>query len=433
MGFNSGRVSFCRFRVRGDAPSVVDDTALATFAEHAFRETEIGAPEEIEAGFTAGDHLFDTQFSFEKNAFGASSDLLMASLRIDTHKVPAEVKYAYKRMNELAVAKGNPSGHASKSQKREAVELAQRQVHEDLAAGKYRRSKTVPILWDLAAQTLYCGAYGNAIVEQLTSRMRDAFNVALEPITAGSLAAETLRALGKDRDFEDVRPSAFTPAPRVAGAPMEGRDAAIPLVPWVQAVSADTKDFLGNELLIWLWWVTENKEGLVDLPNATGKGSFTIAVAIDRAIDMDCAWGVTGKQSLRSNSKPGGDSDDTNSGGGGIGSDAVMVAPTRLPEAREALANGKWPRKLSLILADTADGKQWELSLQGDRWMVGSSTLPDSPETGAPREYLEGRLALTRQLASTLDGLYSVFLRQRVASNWPAQRKAIREWIEKRK
>ncbi len=171
MAFHSGRVTFSRFRVQpagGDAPAAVDETLLSILSEHRFRETEIGAPEEVEVGFITGEHLLDTQFSYEKNGFGVGSTLLLCAMRMDTHKVPADVKQAYRKLNEQAAAEGNPSGFASKGQKREAQELAGRQVQEDLASGKFRKSKSVPLMWDLASGMLYCGANGNTVIEALT-------------------------------------------------------------------------------------------------------------------------------------------------------------------------------------------------------------------------------------------------------------------------
>src|SRR5690606_23441163 len=82
MSFHSGRVTFCRFFANGDGPTTADDTALATLAEHSFQETEIGAPDAVESGWTTGEHLFDTQFTYEKNGYG---NAMLFALRIDTH------------------------------------------------------------------------------------------------------------------------------------------------------------------------------------------------------------------------------------------------------------------------------------------------------------------------------------------------------------
>ncbi|MCX5658715.1 MAG: hypothetical protein NTW19_03210 [Planctomycetota bacterium] len=414
MPFQSGRVSFCRFRVEGDGPKTADATTLATLAEHSFRESEIGAPDIVESGWITGEHLLDTQFSYEKNGYGAGGTMLLFALRIDTHSVPAELKHAYKRMNEQALAAENPSGFASKAQKREAADTAARQVHEDLASGKYRRSKSVAILWDLPNGMLYCGASGNTVTEELAANFLKSFNLRLEALSAGSVAGRMLRDTGKGRDYEDLHPSAFTKPPE-GGHDEEGESGeepsatsrAMPVVPWV-ASSIDLKDFLGNEFLIWLWWVTETAEGLVEAPSATGRGKVDIAIAFDKTLDAECAWGLLGKQSLKAE------------------------GPTRLAEAGRALMNGKWPRKAGLILADSTGGRQWEITLQGDRWLVSGAMLPEVPEAQSTRELIEARLDLTRGLAETLDALYGVFLKARVSGSWASQRTAIRKWIRER-
>jgi hypothetical protein len=414
MPFQSGRVTFCRFRVEGDAPQTVDDTALGTLAEHSFREKDVGAPDEIEAGWTTGEHLLDTQFTYEKNGYGADGSLLLFALRVDTHRVPSAIKHAYKRINEAALAAENPSGFVSKAQRREASETANRQIHEDLASGKHRRSKAFPLLWDLASRTLYCSAPSNKVIELLASHFYQSFNCKLSLLSSGALAGEVLRSTGNGRDYEDLHPSEFTPAPAEAVIDLEDasgpRNLKIPQVPWSQT-STDLKDYLGNEFLIWLWWRLESAEGLIELPAEGKRAKAEIAVMIDKSLDMDCAWDVLGKQALRA------------------------TGPTKLVEAGDALATGKWPRKAGLMLADTGggDGQQWELTLQADRWIISGASIPDNPDATTPREVIEHRLLSTQRLAATMDGLFGVFLRARTGAPWPAQKKQIRQWVHTRR
>jgi len=415
MAFRSGRVTFTRFRVSGDAPTAIDEAALSILREHAFRETEIGAPDEVETGFITGEHLLDTQFTYEKNGYGApggapgsgGSDMLLCAMRMDTHKVPADVKQAYRKLNEQAAAEGNPTGYASKSEKRDAQELAGRQVQEDLAAGKYRKSKSVPILWDLSRQTLYCGANSNAVIEQLVSLMHNAFGVEIELLSAGRAAGEHFRQAGHTRDWEDLHPTPFTAPPSEAHAEGDDADGAsdptLPSVPWC-AKGIDLKDFLGNEFLLWLWWMLEAHEGAVDV-TLDGRRQ-TVYVAMDKSLDTECAWGFRGKQSLRGD------------------------GPTRLQEAGSALAGGKWPRKAGLILSDGEH--QWELALQADQWAVSAAALPEIAEAESPRELTEARLGLVRQLSDVLDALFGAFLSDRAGGAWPSRRDTIRQWIHDR-
>ncbi len=400
MPFQSGRVSFCRFRVHGDAPAQPDETALAILSDFAFKETEIGAPDEVEIGFITGQHILDTQFTYEKNGFGSS---LLFALRMDTHKPPSEIKKAYKQIHEQAASAASATGFASKAEKRRAAEEAQRQLHDDLAAGKFRRSKSVPLLWDLKTATLYCGAAGNTVIEKLTRLMKDAFAVDLQYLSAGSLAGVMLRDAGRGRDYEDLKPSAFTPPPPAARENHEDadgpRDLNAPLVPWV-AQAVDLKDFLGNEFAFWLWRCHETADGRVEA------GKDELYVTIDKALDMDCAWDAGGKQTLRGH------------------------AITRLPEAGDALRTGKWPRKLGLLIADGEH--HFEVTLQVDKMAVSSAVLPEVEDAQSPRELIESRLQLTAALAGALDNLYRAFLDQRTRSGWSSRRGEIRDWIVKR-
>jgi hypothetical protein len=405
MAFDSGRVTFTRFRVSGDVPTQVDQSVIETLQQHAFQQTEIGAPDEVEVGWITGEHLLDTQFSYEKNGFGS---MLLLAMRLDTHKVPSDLKQAYKKINEQAAADGNPSGFASKAQKRDAAEEADRQVKEDLASGRFRKSKAVPVLWDLASGMLYCGAATNTAVEHLASLMRTSFSAELQAITAGTLAGELLRQRGRGRDYEDLKPTAFTGAPQKARDAADEddapRDMSVPPVPWI-VQSVDLKDFLGNEFLLWLWWHLEAQDGAVPIESANGEAQQVFG-AIDKTLDMECAWGVGGKQSLRGDT------------------------PSRLREAGEALRMGKWPRKLGLLLSDGEH--QWELTLQGDKMVINGASLPEVPEAESPRELTEARLGLVRQLAEALDGLYASFLAARTASGWPSQRDTIGRWVRER-
>ena len=410
MPFTKSRLTFARFSVTGDAPTSADETALAILRENAFKETEIGAPDEIEIGFVTGEHILDTQFTYEKNGFG---DALLFALRVDTHKIPSDLKQAYRKINEQAAADGNPSGFASKAQKKDAKDEAERQLRDDLAAGKFRRSKMIEVLWDLPNQTCYVAATGNTVIEQFIKLMKSAFAVDLQYQSAGTLAGRILRGVGKGRDYEDLRPSAFTAPP--AGATDEDdidapgssgpQDLNTPLVPWI-VKSVDLKDFLGNEFLFYLWWLSETRDGSLTSTDEHGN-EHEIFIAIDKALDMDCAWDAGGKQTLRA------------------------AGPTRLIEAGDALATGKWPRKVGLILSDGEH--QWELTCQADQWTVCNALLPTIEDAGSsPREQLEQRLIHAKTLAHTLEGLYRCFLIARTAGNWPTKRTQIRQWISER-
>ena len=131
MPFSNGSVSFRRFAVVGNAPTSVDQALLDKLDQHALRPGEFGVPEEVEYGWSGGRHVLDASFSFEHNVF---ADALHFALRIDTNKVPSELKKAWKIMEEEAVAKDNPSGFISKNQKKEVKDSVKRRTAAELPA-----------------------------------------------------------------------------------------------------------------------------------------------------------------------------------------------------------------------------------------------------------------------------------------------------------
>ncbi len=85
-----------------------------------------------------------------------------------------------------------------------------------------------------------------------------------------------------------------------------------------------------------------------------------------------------------------------------------------------------------MILAD--EEVQWELTLQGDQFVVGGAALPEieGDDAQTPREVFERRFQLITQMAATLDALFMTFLARRASGPWPHDRDAIKGWIKQR-
>lgn len=384
MGFDSGSVSFKRFAVLGKTPHAVDEAMLERVAQHALKPGEF-AVEESEYGWNGGRHIFDADFSFEKNVF---ADCLVWALRLDSNKVPADVKKAYTLMEEAAVAATNPSGFISKSQKRDVKETVNQRIEEEMKSGRFRRSKLLPMLWDLPAGILYASASGKNF-EKLAEIFERTFKCELAPLSAGSLAQRILVDKGRRRDYEDLKPTRFVYGP-------EGEHQQ-PEYPWV-AKGPQPKEFLGNEFLLWLWHQADLHEGEIEI-----KGLGGLSLLFDRSLDLDCTYGMTGKDSLRG------------------------TGPTRMPEARDALRTGKAPRKAFLTIVNKSG--QYEFNFNPETFALGSTKLPEVEEAETPRVLFEERIGLLRDLSKTLDGLYESFLTIRASSSWEGTVAGIRKWI----
>lgn len=388
MGFASGSVSFRRFAVVGkkkDMPKTIEQDLLDKVAEHLMKPAEFGVPEEVEYGWSGGRHIYDAQVTFDRNVF---NDALTFALRIDTNRIPGDVVRAHEAIEEDAVAKANPSGFITKQQKKAVKELVKSKLEEELRSGKFRRSKLVPLLWDVPGQTVYCSA-GGATMEKLLEIFERSFGLELHPLSSGSMALRILEDKGKRREYEDSRPTRFVPGPDGEGS--------YPEYPWT-AKGPEPKDFLGNEFMVWLWHEADGRTSVVKTEDA---GEVT--VMFDRSLDLDCAYGQTGRDSIKS------------------------VGPSHTPEARDALRVGKVVRRAGLVL--DAFKQQFNLNISAESLGVGGAKLPEVEDADTPRKLFEERITLIRDLTRALDGLYATFLKSRASSAWEGQTGSIRKWI----
>lgn len=386
MGFASGSVTFRRLVVISNQKEAFgpSEELLDKLRAHAIKERDLGVPEEVEYGWSGGRHIFDVNFSFEHNVYG---DAVMFALRIDTNKAPGDLKKAYQAMEEEALAAENPSGFLSKAQKKEAKESVKAKLEDELRDGRHRRSKLVPILWDTARNTVYSPATG-ASLEKLREIFERTFGAQLEPLGAGTIALRHLEPIGKRRDYEDLKPTRF-----VIGPEGEGQ---VPEYPWV-AKGPEPKEFVGNEFLTWLWHEAETLGGIIPLSDQTDATVF-----FDRSLDLDCAYGQTGKDALRGD------------------------GPTRMPEARDGLRSGKLPRKAGMIL-DTA-GVQFAFNFQAEGFAFNSLKLPEV-EADTARELIEERIDHLVTICKAMDDLYYKFLKLRCSTAWAGRTTDVRKWI----
>jgi len=412
MPFRSGSIAYARFRVVSTGsitpPADASQDILDALARHALKPGDIGEPSPVEFGWCGGRHVFDEEFAPDHNVFGRS---LLFALRIDTNKVPADIRRAYRAMSETMFLADTPTGFLSRRERAAAREDAEERCRQELASGKYRRSKMVEILWDLKRGVLLAPVFAEANVAGLRDLFFSTFDLRLEPATAGSLAFDILSTQGRSRDYEDLLPSRFTspPAGYSDGDRAESTGASSessrPQVPWSHSAS-EASDFLGNEFLLWLWRAGDAEGGELDLAGKRGPNS--VACILDRSLDMECAWDVTGKLSLHN---------------------GVM---TRAPEALRALQIGKWPRKAGLAIASAGEG--WQAALLADRWQFSGLRLePPKENPRLIRELIEHRLDSLSRFDSVMLALFESFLDARAGGGWTAERRRMSDWIGGRK
>jgi hypothetical protein len=382
MGFLSGRVSCLRFRVTGRSFAHFSTEHLERLAAHAIGKQRLASADGVETGWIAGDHILDTRFDLAKNVV---ADALQFGLRIDSQKIPSDLLRAYAHVELEGLAADNRGGPPSARQKRLALAAARERLEREARDGRFLRRKACPVLWDGPSRELLVGATAVTVLERLHTLFRATFGNDCELVGAGGRAFLLAELREQTRSVDDAEPSAFVPG----------------LSPSMLAWLPDeaSRDFLGNEFLLWLWYVLDAESDTISLADGS-----EVTVLLARHLVLECPRGQTGRESIHSE------------------------GPARLPEARRAIQDGKLPRKAGLTLV--RHDRQYELTLHAETLAITGAKLP-APEEDDDRARLEERIGLIRHLLETLDLLYDAYGRRRGAAGWSRELGKIQKWLRR--
>jgi len=386
MGFLSGPITFQSFRLDGSQPRQFGPEQIEVLERFAIGQTGSSSAEEAEVGFLAGAHLFDLDFSLEKNCFG---DAIHCAMRIDANQVPAAVRKAWMQMELAAAMADNPGGRPTKAQRQEAKEAVEARCDEEARTGKFRRMQQFPVLWDARTRTLCFGGASGTAGEQCCELFSRAFDLELLQLSAGRRAQNWASAAKKRKALEEVVPSGFHPG-----------NASAEVAWWNH--EADNFDFLGNEFLLWLWWRLETQSDTIALAD-----SSEVTGMLARTLSLQCPRDESGKETI------------------------TAEAPALLPEAAQAIRSGKLPRRAGLILV--RHGQEYELVLQAETFTVSGARIrtEESEEPKQARVVHEDRIESLRGLIETVDLLYGAFCERRIGKSWPGELQQIRRWLKK--
>lgn len=371
MSFSKGRASFTRL--------AIDDVRLLPFKEFgqeqldrlvAYTQTTHGV--EVCYCWGGGDHAHDSTFSLEKNVVDNTPAFDMA---VVTDRPPPELMRSYYAIELKALASANPSGFASAKQKREARQRARERIEEAAKDGRFRRRRVVPILWDLDHAEILFGATSAAHLGGFMHLFNQTFGVDLRVLDADWQTVLTHKAY-----------------PDLITEPLPPFDLVEPT--W----SRDCLDYLGNEMLMWLWWCTTPKISAIELDGAELTYMFA------KTLTLDCPRGQTGKETFTHDS------------------------PIRLPEAFRGLRAGKRPRRAGFIFV--RNNLQFEFVLSAEDFSVSGLKLPspddDVESVQAQREH---RVAMLREFLTTMDLLFTTFLTLRFGPQWSDVHTSMTEWL----
>jgi hypothetical protein len=239
------------------------------------------------------------------------------------------------------------------------------------------------VMWDAPSNELLVATTAVTVLDRLLPQFERTFDRKLTPVTAGSLAFGLAEAREQTRGVDDAGPSPFVPGV----SPEE--------YAWV--VDDASRDFAGNEFLLWLWYTLDNESDTIALAD----GSEVVGM-VARTLTLECPRGQTGRETITSE------------------------GPSRLPEAKRAVQAGKLPRKCGLTLV--RHDLTYELTVHAETLAVSGAKLPP-PAEDTDRARLDERVTRVRGLIETLDLLYDAFGRLRFSSGWTDELAKVQKWL----
>jgi hypothetical protein len=380
MGFFTGRVTLSRYKLNGESPKLFDLSHLELLEQHAAGRQRLQSGDGVEVGWAAGAHILDTHFKLDKNVI---NDMLFCTMRIDTEKLPSDLLKAYYAVDLEALSANNPSGKPSARQKREAKESARDRLEHEAKDGRYKKRKTIEIVWDLKANEIYFGTTSVTQVERLLVLFRNTFGMNFDSVTAGKLAFSLSEIHQQTRGVDDANASPFVPG-------LSPKEYA-----WV--LDEASRDFLGNEFLLWLWFLCDTDRETVKLSDDS-----EAVLMLARTLTLECPRGQTGHETISSE------------------------GPSRLPEARKAIQSGKMPRAAGITCV--RHDVQYEFKWIAETLAISGLKLP-STEEDDERAQLDARADQIRSAIETCDLLYEKFIQVRSSSDWSKELKSMQRWL----
>lgn len=377
MAFAGGPVSFQRFLIEGSLSRDVDERFVAALRARAFGSSP-PQPDDTQCGWIGPRHVFDTELAGETIACGA---YVHVGVRLDKLSAPPSVLRAYVRMEEDALRQTGGRALLSRAELRRAREAARERAGQEARAGDFRRIAAYPVLIDLEHQQVFLGTLSLSAADKVLQLFHATFGCGLVPADPERCAMRVLERGGDLRKLENLAPFTLVRAPRDGEPEFEGVDA----------------NFLGKEFLTWLWYRIDADTGPLKIHSGD-----EVTVMIDKVLRLKCDFGLTGTDVITAD------------------------GPANLPEARAALASGKQPTKMGLLLGCPLG--EFRFTLEGPRLAVSGLIVPEEDGADDPRARLERRFELIADTGHLLDALFELFVAVRTGRKWNHELRDMSAW-----
>ena len=362
MGFEKGSLSFRMFFASRD----LTEEDVEKFAAAALPPLNTLAEEEVH-GWVAGRHLLDRHISEETAFLGGYLRLTLTQAK---KKVPASLLAAECAVEEMAVMEAEEKQYLNQQQRSEI----KKDVKERLLPEMPPQLKGIDFVFDERSHMIYASA--------TSEKQLDAFVLSLMQTTGCSAQVADPEGIALRTERIDVQ--SWAPA----------------------SFSGELEDGMvdgtaGREFLMWLWYCSEKRGGLTQVPEA-GEFAYMVEGPLTFVMEGKGAHEIT----LRKGE------------------------PMLSAEARTALLNGK---KLSKAKMQFVRGEEaWAFTFDADEFVFRSLKLPQTENFDRVGKFQE-RMVLLETFRQCFFHLFREFVKERNDSAaWKKTKEAMRQWVAER-
>jgi hypothetical protein len=361
MGLLKGTWTFSRFRVLDNLPEQLNALIDDGLKKNAFSDFT-GKFSEMSLGWTDMENILDTDFTYARYKCG---NYLIFSLRMDRRSLSAallKLKIMEKEREYLA-----------ESSKKRLYRQEREDIKERVRLELLERALPVPsfheVCWSLSQNTVIFGSHSDKVMEAFQKLFKESFQLTLLPYLPWAPENEESKH----------------PYDRSAGKSVASADPH-----YGNAVAPGHMPFTGREFLTWLWFKSEERSGIITVPDM-GENEV---IFLQRLV-------------LAS--------------GDGEYSETVVCQGLHadMQEGKEALRRGKKIKEARLKVVK--DETRWEFTFKADMFQFQSLKLPAIVELEEEMDR-EGRnlerIYLVEKIIDTMDRLFAAFLQIRHSPQW---------------
>jgi hypothetical protein len=374
MGLLNGAWTFSRYRVLGTRPEEFTDHIDKGLKKYAFSDYR-DEHREKNLGWTSLENILDTDFTYANYKCG---DYLLFSLRTDRRAVPPTLL-------KLKILEAEKK-YIAETGKIKLYRQEREELKERSRFSLMEKVLPVPafhdICWSLSRNLVFFGSHSEKVTDDFLNIFKESFQLSLTPFLPWEQGQKF------SQDNQDTEPAINDTAHDAYHT-----DNPAPASPI----------FLGREFLTWLWFKSEERNGIITVPEMGENEIVFLQRLVLASGENEYSETVVCQ---------------------GIHAD--------MQEGKEALRRGKKIKEARLKLVK--DSMKWEFTFQADMFQFQSLKLPAvmEIENDADREGLIiERIYLIEKVIDAMDNLFTRFLQLRSSILWEKEElPRMKKWLD---